>query len=177
MHALTIVRRVGYFVRGTCVFFPLSLFFLPFRRGLKSYSSESFHVWTNILHDCVNLPSPLLPSLIYAVCVQRVGCEILYLYYIANIYIACSMKILSQIIFCFLFEKFLSLPITRYFNVSHLYSRLISYITSRPLTNFSQIRLDFRVSFNSSRTHFFSKFQHTARMFERIDMNNLAHRS
>lgn len=64
MYALTIRRAARVYVCACMRGFSQSLsvsfffFFSLFRRVLKSYSSESFHIWTNILRGCVNLPKP-----------------------------------------------------------------------------------------------------------------------
>lgn len=81
MYALTI-RRVGYSVctrmcvcvRACVAFFS---FFPPFRRGLKSYSSESFHKYSTWLCKFAQPASTFVN--LCDVCTARVGCEILYI--------------------------------------------------------------------------------------------------
>lgn len=84
MYALTI-RRVGRILYAhacvymrACVFFS---FFPLFRRGLKSYSSESFHKYSTWLCKFAQPASTFVN--LCDVCTARVGCENT-VYYIAN---------------------------------------------------------------------------------------------
>lgn len=81
MYALTI-RRVGYSVCTrmcvrACVAFFFPFFSPPFRRGLKSYSSESFHKYSTWLCKFAQPASTFVN--LCNVCTARVGCEILYI--------------------------------------------------------------------------------------------------